>query len=50
MERVRRALLAEEAGGLVRAMRQMGVSREEALAEIWRLWDAPLETEGEEKP
>ena len=50
VERVRRALLAEEAGGLVRAMRQMGVSREEALAEIRRLWDGPLETEGEEKP
>ena len=50
VERVRRALLAEEAGGLVRAMRQMGVSREEALAEIRRLWDGTLETEGEEKP
>mgnify|MGYP000625748603 CR=1 FL=1 len=50
VERVRRALLAEEAGGLVRAMRQMGVSQEEALAEIRRLWDGPLETEGEEKP
>ena len=49
VKRVRRALLAEEAGALVRAMRQMGVSREEALAEIRRLWDAPPETE-EEKP
>ena len=49
VKRVRRALLEEEAGALVRAMRQMGVSREEALAEIRRLWDTPPETE-EEKP
>lgn len=46
VERVRRELLAEEAGALVRAMRQMGVDREEALAEVRRLWDAP-ETEKE---
>ena len=46
VEKVRRALLTEEAGALVRAMRQMGVSREEALAEVRRLWDAP-ETERE---
>lgn len=39
--RVRRELLAEEAGALVRAMREMGVDREEALAEVRRLWDAP---------
>ena len=38
---VRRELLAEEAGALVRAMREMGVDREEALAEVRRLWDAP---------
>lgn len=49
VERVRRELLAEEAGALVRAMRQMGVSREEALAEIRRLWDVP-ETEREAEP
>ena len=49
VERVRRELLAEEAGALVRAMRQMGVSREEALAEVRRLWDAP-ETEKEAEP
>ena len=49
VERVRRELLAEEAGTLVRAMRQMGVSREEALAEIRRLWDAP-ETGEEAEP
>lgn len=41
VDRVRRELLAEEAGALVRAMREMGVDREEALAEIRRLWDAP---------
>ena len=41
VDRVRRELLAEEAGALVRAMREMGVDREEALAEVRRLWDAP---------
>ena len=43
VEHVRRQLLAEEAGALVRAMREMGVDREEALAEVRRLWDAPPE-------
>lgn len=50
VERVRRKLLSEEAGALVRAMREMGVDREEALAEIWRLWDAPPEAEKEDAP
>lgn len=50
VERVRRELLSEEAGALVRAMREMGVDREEALAEIRRLWDAPPEAEKEDAP
>lgn len=50
VERVRRKLLSEEAGALVRAMREMGVDREEALAEIRRLWDAPPEAEKEDAP
>lgn len=50
VEHVRRELLAEEAGALVRAMREMGVDREEALAEIRRLWDAPPEAEKEDAP
>lgn len=50
VERVRRELLAEEAGALVRAMREMGVDREEALDEIRRLWDAPPEAEKEAEP
>lgn len=50
VERVRRELLSEEAGALVRAMREMGVDREEALDEIRRLWDAPPEAEKEDAP
>ena len=50
VERVRRELLSEEAGALVRAMREMGVDREEALDEIRRLWDAPPEAEKEAEP
>ncbi len=50
VERVRRKLLSEEAGALVRAMREMGVDREEALDEIRRLWDAPPEAEKEDAP
>ena len=50
VERVRRELLSEVAGALVRAMREMGVDREEALAEIRRLWDAPPEAEKEDAP
>ena len=50
VEHVRRELLAEEAGALVRAMREMGVDREEALDEIRRLWDAPPEAEKEDAP
>ena len=50
VERVRRELLSEEAGALVRAMREMGVDREEALAEIRLLWDAPPEAEKEDAP
>lgn len=50
VERVRRELLSEEAGALVRAMREMGVDREEALAKIRRLWDAPPEAEKEDAP
>lgn len=50
VERVRRKLLSEEAGTLVRAMREMGVDREEALDEIRRLWDAPPEAEKEDAP
>lgn len=43
LEEIRRQLLAEDAGRLISAMRQMGVSRGEALELMERLWD---ETEG----
>ena len=45
MEAVRRQLLEQEAGSLVRALRQAGLDKAAALALLERLWD---ETEKEE--
>ena len=45
VEAVRRQLLEQEAGSLVRALRQAGLDKAAALALLDRLWD---ETEKEE--
>lgn len=39
VEQIRRQLLEQEAGLLVRALRQAGLEREAALALLERLWD-----------
>lgn len=48
IEAVRAQLLEEEARRLVEALRQTGLSREEALALLGRLWDEKEEIRDEE--
>ena len=46
VEQIRRQLLEQEAGLLVRALRQAGLEKESALALLERLWDESSEEEG----
>lgn len=46
VEQIRRQLLEQEAGLLVRALRQAGLEKEAALALLERLWDESCEEEG----
>lgn len=46
VEQIRRQLLEQEAGLLVRALRQAGLEKETALALLERLWDESSEEEG----
>lgn len=46
VEQIRRQLLEQEAGLLVRALRQAGLEKEAALALLERLWDESSEEEG----
>ena len=46
--RIRAQLLAGDARAVIGAMKQMGASKEEALAELERLWDEPPEHGSEE--
>ena len=46
VEQFRRQLLEQEAGLLVRALRQAGLEKESALALLERLWDESSEEEG----
>ena len=46
VEQIRRQLLEQEAGLLVRALRQAGLAKEAALALLERLWDESSEEEG----
>lgn len=47
--RVRQELLEYDAGTLVRGLKEMGISRSQALDVVARLWDAPPPEE-EERP
>ena len=46
VEQIRRQLLEQEAGLLVRALRQAGLEKEAALALLERLWDESSVEEG----
>ncbi len=46
VEQIRRQLLEQEAGLLIRALRQAGLEKESALALLERLWDESSEEEG----